>query len=57
MHKIGFQIIRQRGSHIPLCKKPKLVFAQKHDEVRVRTLMRILKDAGLSRDEFIDVID
>lgn len=60
LEKVGFEVIRQRGSHVRL----------KHSDGRVVTvpvhsgqnigkglLRKILRDAELSREEFIDLLN
>ncbi len=60
LEKVGFEVIRQRGSHVRL----------KHSDGRVVTvpihsgqdigkglLRKILRDAELSRTEFIDLLN
>ncbi len=59
LHKVGFETIRQKGSHVRL----------KHADDRIATvpvhpgqdigrglLRKILRDADLSRDDFLDLI-
>jgi predicted RNA binding protein YcfA (HicA-like mRNA interferase family) len=60
LQKIGFCIVRQKGSHVRM----------KHDDNRVVTipvharktvgkglLLKIFRDADLSKDELIDLLD
>lgn len=60
LQKIGFEIVRQKGSHIRL----------KHEDNRVVTipiharktigkglLLKILRDADLTKDELISLLD
>jgi predicted RNA binding protein YcfA (HicA-like mRNA interferase family) len=60
LQKIGFEVVRQKGSHVRL----------KHDDNRVVTipihagktlgkglLLKILRDAELTKDEFISLLD
>lgn len=57
LSKIGFQTLEQQGSHIIMLKtvdgrklKPVVPL---HRELAIGTLRSILKQAGLSRDEFL----
>ncbi len=60
LQKIGFEVVRQKGSHVRL----------KHDDNRVVTipihagktigkglLLKILRDAELTKDELISLLD
>jgi len=57
LEKLGFRFARQRGSHVVL--KKVLVDGERgcvvplHREVAVGTLSGILRQAGISADEFI----
>lgn len=52
----GFATVRQRGSHIVMQKKLPdttiTVPVPNHAELRVGTLLAIIRQSGLSRDEF-----
>jgi predicted RNA binding protein YcfA (HicA-like mRNA interferase family) len=58
LEKLGFQQVRQRGSHVVLRKETsegaKGCVVPLHRELAVGTLRGILKQAGLSVDEFIE---
>lgn len=54
--KIGYSIIDQKGSHILLRKysvvgKPVLVVVPNHPELKIGTLISILRQARLSRED------
>lgn len=56
LHKAGFAVVRQRGSHVRLEKvlgtnTIKLTVPM-HKELKKGTLARIVKDAGLTVEEF-----
>lgn len=57
---LGFQVCRQRGSHIVLkgCYKGRMrtVVVPKHKEIAVGTLRGILFQAGLSVEEFVRLL-
>jgi len=58
--KIGYQIARQRGSHIRLChssgclKKPLTV--PNHKELGRGLLRKLIRDADLSLEEFLKLL-
>lgn len=60
LRKDGFKPIRQRGSHISLCKtggdKTYLVVVPDKKEVKIGTLLGILKQAGMSRAQFFELL-
>ena len=59
--KLGFQAIRQHGSHIILKGYYKgarrTVVVPKHSEIAVATLSGILFQAGITADEFAKLAD
>ena len=56
--KIGFVIDRQRGSHVILVREdPRMtVCVPDHQELDRGTLRTIIRQVGLSVDEFIDLV-
>ena len=58
LQKVGFVIIRQKGSHITLRRDaPKgRVTVPNHNPLKPGMLHRIIKDAALTVDEFIDLL-
>lgn len=60
LQKIGYEVVRQRGSHIrmrhPSDPDRRPVTVPDHRELRVGTLRAILRDAGLSVEEFIALL-
>lgn len=58
LQRVGFYVVRQRGSHIiPRRDDPyKRLFIPNHKTLKKGMLSDIIKDAGLSVDEFIDLI-
>jgi predicted RNA binding protein YcfA (HicA-like mRNA interferase family) len=61
LEKDGFEVIRQKGSHISLYKqsddKTYLVVVPAKREVKRGTLLGILKQAGKSREEFLRLLN
>ncbi|WP_370869634.1 type II toxin-antitoxin system HicA family toxin [Nitrosomonas sp.] len=53
---MGFSVEHQRGSHIVLRKGSSGCVVPNHHELKVGTLSGILKQAGVSPDEFIKVL-
>jgi predicted RNA binding protein YcfA (HicA-like mRNA interferase family) len=54
LERLGFTVVRQRGSHIILRKGSYGCVIPNHRELKVGTLRGILKQAGVSPDEFIE---
>jgi predicted RNA binding protein YcfA (HicA-like mRNA interferase family) len=59
LSRLGFQIVRQRASHIALKGSYKgmkrTVVVPKHNEIAVGTLKGILFQAGMTVEEFINL--
>lgn len=53
LERLGFVIVRQRGSHIVLRKESTGCVVPAHRELKTGTLAGILKQAGVSTDEFL----
>jgi predicted RNA binding protein YcfA (HicA-like mRNA interferase family) len=56
LERLGFSEVRQRGSHIVLRKGSSGCVVPNHHELKVGTLSGILKQAGVSPDEFIKAL-
>ncbi|HYA78223.1 MAG TPA: type II toxin-antitoxin system HicA family toxin [Verrucomicrobiae bacterium] len=56
MQKNGFQIVRQKCSHLILAKDEIIVPVPKHKEIK-RGLLEIIAEAGLTREEFIELLN
>ncbi|MFZ3383448.1 MAG: type II toxin-antitoxin system HicA family toxin [Candidatus Methanoperedens sp.] len=60
LKKIGFEPVRQKGSHIVLIKNSagskRAVVVPNHKEIDPGTLLEIIRQAGLKRDEFKKLI-
>lgn len=61
LYKRGFVIVRQRGSHISLHKKENnttsLVVVPRRKEIKKGTLLSILRQAKISKDDFMKEIN
>jgi predicted RNA binding protein YcfA (HicA-like mRNA interferase family) len=56
LQKLGFQIARQSGSHIVLRREGQGCVVPNHKEVRIGTVNGILRQAGVSAQDFEKVI-
>jgi len=58
--QIGFKKVRQKGSHVMLIKETTQgkvgCVVPLHDELETGTLLAILRQAKISRDEFLDIL-
>jgi len=58
--KCGFRIARQKGSHVILVKESKTgkkgVVVPNHQEIDKGTLLEIIRQAGLTREEFLKLV-
>lgn len=53
LERVGFNVVRQRGSHMVLRRGSAGCVVPNHRELKIGTLSGILKQAGVSADEFI----
>jgi predicted RNA binding protein YcfA (HicA-like mRNA interferase family) len=56
LKKAGFRIVRQRGSHISLEYGPYRTVVPLHDELSRGTLLAILKQCGLSKEDLLKLL-
>jgi predicted RNA binding protein YcfA (HicA-like mRNA interferase family) len=57
LKKAGFRPVRQRGSHIILeGPKGKYTVIPRHGEIAPATLMKILAETGLTKEELIALL-
>lgn len=58
LERVGWQQARQRGSHVRLKHpdRPMALVVPLHRELKRGTLMGILRDAGIDRDELRDLL-
>ena len=54
--KAGFQVARQKGSHLILIKDEHVVPVPKHKEIKRGLLMEIIAEAGLTKEEFLKLL-
>lgn len=59
LSKAGFKAIRQRGSHVFMIKEgseKRTTVVPLHDEIDRGTLLEIIRQIGLKREDFISLI-
>ena len=58
LKRAGFKIIRQSGSHVHLWNEDEriLVTVPNHNELAKGTLLAIIKQSKMERDEFLSLI-
>lgn len=56
LEHLGFVVVRQRGSQIVLHRGSSGCVVPNHRELKVGTLVGLLKQAGVSPDEFIEAL-
>ena len=56
LEHLGFTVTRQKGSHVVLRKGNIGCVVPNHKELKSGTLAGIIRQAGLSVDEFIDAL-
>lgn len=57
LERLDFMVARQRGSHIVMRRGSSGCVVPNHRELKVGTLVGLLKQAGVSPEEFIEAID
>ncbi|MBM3294645.1 MAG: addiction module toxin, HicA family [Candidatus Aminicenantes bacterium] len=56
LKKSGFQVVRQKGSHVSLRKDEHKTVIPLHEELAKGTLLGILKQCGLTKDDLIKML-
>jgi predicted RNA binding protein YcfA (HicA-like mRNA interferase family) len=56
LNRAGYRVVRQRGSHIFVAKDDVVVPVPRHDEIKRGTLMAIIAEAGMTKEEFLRLI-
>ena len=56
LQRLGFEVARQRGSHIIMRRGASGCVVPNHREVKVGTLAGVLRQAGVSAEEFISAL-
>jgi predicted RNA binding protein YcfA (HicA-like mRNA interferase family) len=52
----GFEVVRRKGSHVSLRKGSYRTVVPLHNELSKGTLLAILKQCGLTRDELVELL-
>jgi len=55
LSKAGFKVVRQKGSHIFLTDGKHKVTVPRHVLIKKGTLLSIIQQAGLTREEFLEL--
>jgi predicted RNA binding protein YcfA (HicA-like mRNA interferase family) len=53
LQRLGFQKVRQSGSHVVMKREAKGCVVPMHDEVKIGTLAGLLRQAEVSAEEFM----
>jgi predicted RNA binding protein YcfA (HicA-like mRNA interferase family) len=54
LERLGFTVVRQKGSHVMLRRGAAGCVVPLHRELKTSTLSGVLKQAGVSAEEFLD---
>ncbi len=57
LERLGFAVARRRGRHVVLRRGPSGCVMPDHGELKVGTLTGILRQAGISKDDFLDALN
>ncbi len=57
MQRLGFDVMRQAGSHIIMRRGVSGCVVPNHKEVKVGTVNGVLRQAGISADEFAKALN
>lgn len=57
LQRLGFTVVRQRGSHMILRKGSQGCVVPNHREIKTGTLAGLLKQGGVSIDEFVNALN
>ncbi|MDR2209671.1 MAG: type II toxin-antitoxin system HicA family toxin [Azoarcus sp.] len=56
LERLGFERLRQSGSHVMMRRGSKACVVPMHSEVKVGTLAGVLRQAGVTPEEFISAL-
>jgi predicted RNA binding protein YcfA (HicA-like mRNA interferase family) len=56
LERLGFQKVRQSGSHVVMKRDAQGCALPMHDELKVGTLAGLLRQAGVAPDEFVQAL-
>lgn len=53
LERLGFKVVRQRGSHVVLRRETTGCVVPDHRELKTGTLMGVLRQAGVTPEQFL----
>ena len=56
LQKLGFVVVRQKGSHVVLRRGSTGCVVPNHRELKIGTLSSVIKQAGISADDFMSAL-
>ena len=56
LERLGFTVLRQSGSHVIMRRGASGCVVPNHKEVKAGTVSGVLRQAGVSSDEFIEAL-
>ena len=56
LQKLGFIVLRQKGSHVVMRRGSAGCVVPQHRELKIGTLSGVLKQAGITTDEFMQAL-
>jgi predicted RNA binding protein YcfA (HicA-like mRNA interferase family) len=56
LEKLGFERVRQKGSHVVLRRGSQGAIVPLHRQLKTGTLAGVLRQAGISADDLLDVL-
>ncbi len=56
LERLGFAVVRQRGSHIIMRRGTSGCIVPNHREIKTGTLAGVLRQAGIAAEEFIAIL-
>jgi predicted RNA binding protein YcfA (HicA-like mRNA interferase family) len=56
LEQLGFVVVRQRGSHVVLRRGASGCVVPNHRELKTGTLAGVLKQAGITTEQFIEAL-
>lgn len=56
LRRLGFEVVRQEGSHIRLVRQSVRLTVPNHNPIAPKTLQSILRQAGVSLEQFMDAL-
>jgi len=56
LRRLGFQVVRQEGSHIRMSKGAVRLTVPNHKTILPKTLQSVLRQAGVSVEQFLEAL-